>query len=257
MELTGQSQRYRIKSLDKAISILELMALEGKDLSLTEIGEHLGIGKGTIHRFLNTLKGRKFVQQDPDTKRYGFGIRAFELGRAIRRETFLKNLLLPRLKDLSVQCRESINGAVLDYDEILYIVHLESEESLRFHIQEGSRLPATCTALGKALLSSLPEEVLKRMYSRTDQFKILTRNSIRSWEKLKSTLAEVRKKNLAYDREEAFLGVSCIAAPIRNFRKDIIAAISITVPTIRMTREKKKGYSKILGKTAEEISKDF
>jgi DNA-binding IclR family transcriptional regulator len=259
MELSPieQPQKYRIKSIDKAISILELMALEGRDLTLTDIGEHLGMGKGTVHRFLNTLKGRKFVQQDAETKKYGFGVRAFELGKAIRQETFLKNIMLPKLKELSARCRESINGAVLDYDEILYIVHLESEETLRFHTQEGSRLPATCTALGKVLLSSLPEEVLDRMYSQENEFKVLTKNSIRSREKLKRVVAEVRKKDLAYDREEAFLGVCCMAAPIRNFREDIIAAISISMPTIRMTPEKKKEYSIILRETAEQISKEF
>lgn len=254
---TEQNQKYRIKSIDKAISILELMALEGRDLTLTEIGENLSMGKGTVHRFLNTLKGRRFVQQDPETKKYGFGVRAFELGKAIRQETFLKNIMLPKLKDLSARCGESINGAILDYDEILYIVHLESEETLRFHTQEGSRLPATCTALGKVLLSSLPEESLERMYAQEDQFKVLTKNSIHSLEKLKKTLADVRKKDLAYDWEEAFLGVCCIAAPIRNYRSDVIASISISMPTIRMTQEKKKEYSKILLETAEEISREF
>jgi len=259
MELmaAAQNQKYRIKSIDKAISILELMALEGRDLTLTEIGENLSMGKGTVHRFLNTLKGRKFVQQDPETKKYGFGVRAFELGKAIRQETFLKNIMLPKLKDLSARCRESINGAILDYDEILYIVHLESEETLRFHIQEGSRLPATCTALGKTLLSFLPEESLERMYSQPNRFKVLTRNSIHSLEKLKKALAEIRKRDLAYDWEEAFLGVCCMAAPVRNYRNDVIAAISISMPTIRMTQNKKKEYSKILLETAEKTSREF
>jgi DNA-binding IclR family transcriptional regulator len=170
---------------------------------------------------------------------------------------FLKKIMLPKLKELSAGCGESINGAILDYDEILYIVHLESEETLRFHTQEGSRLPATCTALGKVLLSGLPPEVLRRMYSRETQFKVLTKNSVRSWPRLEKDLAEIRKRGIAYDREEAFLGVCCMAAPIRDFRKEIIAAISVTVPTIRMTKEKRKAYSKVLKETAEEISGEF
>ena len=257
LKTTEQNQKYRIKSIDKAISILELMAREGRDLTLTEIGKHLGMGKGTVHRFLNTLKGRKFVQQDPETKKYGFGVRAFELGRAIRQGTFLKNIMLPKLKNLFARCRESINAAILDYDEILYIVHLESEESLRFHIQEGSRLPATCTALGKVLLSSLPNEALLRMFAGKDRLQRQTKYSIDSPKQLAKVITEARKKNLAYDREECFLGVYCIAAPIRDYKNDIIAAISITAPKIRMGKERLGELTPLLQEWAEEISAEF
>lgn len=251
------ADRYRIKSVDKAISILEMMALERKDLTVTEIGHSLKMGKGTVHRFLSTLKARKFVQQDAETKKYGFGIRAYDLGISIRKEAFLKNLMIPELRELASQCRESVNAAILEYDEIIYIAHLESEETLRFYMQEGSRLPATCTAMGKVLLSSLPNEVLLRMFTGEDRLKRQTKYSIDSVEQLMRVIAEVRKKNLAYDREECFLGVSCIAAPIRNYRNDIIAAISITAPKIRMKAERTAELAKLLTASAEEISKEF
>lgn len=168
-----------------------VIALQERDLSLTEISEQLGIGKGEAHGFLNTLKGRKFVQQNSETKKYGFGVQAFELGKVPLQETFLKSLILPKLKNLAFRWRESINTAILDDDEFLYFVTRESEET---------RLPATCTAKGEILPTALPDEVLRRMYADRCRFKRQAKNSISSLKQFLKTLAEVRKKNLAYDR---------------------------------------------------------
>jgi DNA-binding IclR family transcriptional regulator len=253
----SQVDKYRIKSLDKAISILELMAVEKRELTLTEIAQGLKMGKGTVHRFLNTLKTRKFIQQDAGTKKYGFGIRAFDLGTSVRKETHLKSILLPKLRHVAAECRESANAAVLEYDEIVYIIHLESEETLRFFTHEGIRLPAHCTAMGKILLSSLPTEALARMFSDAERLKGRTKYSISSFEQLMKTLAEVRKKGLAYDREECYLGICCLAAPIRDYKNDVIAAISISAPKIRMGKERIAELGKLLQRSAEEISKEF
>lgn len=244
-----------MKSLDKALSVLELMIVEGRDLALTEIGMKLGLGKGTVHRILSTLKARKFVQQKPETKKYGFGIRAFELGSALKKEEFLRKAMMPILKKLSYQCKEAINASILEYDEARYIVHLESEELLRFSIREGTRLPAHCTAMGKVLLSSFSDEELKRMYGRKNTFKRLTENSIGSLDQFLEVIKEVRKKNLAFDHEETLIGVCCVAAPIRNFKSEVIAAISISGPKDRMQREKTVEFSHLLTGAAEKISK--
>jgi DNA-binding IclR family transcriptional regulator len=249
-----QIDKYRIKSLDKAISILELMAVQKRELSLTEIALGLKMGKGTVHRFLNTLKARKFVQQDAGTKKYGFGVRAFDLGATVRKETHLKTLLLPGLRKLATQCREAVNAAILEYSEIVYIIHLESEETLRFFTHEGIRLPAPSTAMGKILLAALPNETLARMYADPEKLKGQTRHSISSFEGLMKSLAEVRKKGLAFDREECYLGVCCVAAPIRDYKNDTIAAISISAPKIRMGKERATELGRILLKSAQEIS---
>lgn len=244
-----------MKSLDKALSVLELMIVEGRDLALTEISTKVGLQKGTVHRILSTMKARKFVQQKPDTKKYGFGIRAFELGSALKKEGFLRNAMMPTLRKLSYQCKEAINASILEYNEVRYIVHLESEELLRFSIREGTRLPAHCTAMGKVLLGSLSDQELKRIYGRKSAFKQLTENSIGSLDQLLEAISEVRKKNLAFDHEETLIGVCCVAAPIRNFKNEVVAAISISGPKERMQREQIKEFSHLLTWATEKISK--
>jgi len=252
-----QIDKYRIKSLDKAISILELMAVQKREMSLTEIAAGLKMGKGTVYRFLNTLKARKFIQQDAGTKKYGFGVRAFDLGANTRKETYLKSILLPKLRQLAIQCREAVNAAIREYTEIVYIIHLESEETLRFFTHEGIRLPAHCTAMGKVILAALPNETLARMYADPENLKGQTRHSISSFEMLMKSLAEVRKKGLAYDREECYLGICCVAAPIRDYKSDTIAAISISAPKIRMGKERAAELGQFLLKSAREISEEF
>jgi len=233
------------------------MAVKKRELTLTEIAEDLKMGKGTVHRFLNTLKARKFIQQDPETKKYGFGLRAIDLGAGVRKEAYLKQILLPRLRQLAAQCGESVNAAVLEQNEIVYIVHLESEETLRFFTHEGIRLPAHCTAMGKILLAALSPEALARMYADSGKWEVRTKNSLRSFPQLVKILTEVRKKNSAYDREECYPGVCCVAAPIRDYKNDVIAAISISVPKVRMGKERVAELSRRLLSTAEEISKEF
>jgi len=252
-----RSEKYKIKSINRAIGILEMMANQPREMGITELAEIMGIRKGTIHRFLSTLKETKFVQQNPENKKYSLGIRAFEIGKAVQLEKIYRDIMLPYLRNLLSRCGETVNAAILDYDEIVYIISLESKNFLRFHIQEGSRLPATCTALGKVLLSSLSEDNLEVMFPKKESFKILTPNSINNMAKLRKVLREVRKKGYAIDKEEAFLGVQCIAAPVRDNKGEIISAISISTPSIRMSQDKRGYLLKSLLETAQIISKEI
>lgn len=255
--INNKSEKYKIKSISKAFYILEMMASEKEEMGVSEIAEITGIGKGTTHRFLSTLRETKFVQQNPENKKYSLGIKAFEIGKAVQLEKLYRNIMMPHLRYLLNECGETVNAAILDYDEIVYIATLESKKFLRFYIQEGSRLPATCTALGKVLLCSLPDQVIQNMFPTKNSFKILTPNSIKNLDQLKKNLLEVKRKGFAYDKEEAILGVQCIAAPIFDNKGNIISAISISTPSIRLTKERRESLTKSLLKIARIISNEF
>ncbi len=257
MDRITNELKYPVKSLEKGLSILELMITEGREFGLTEIVKNLGMQKGTAHRILSTLKAHKFVHQEPRTKKYGLGTLAFEMGSGIREGNFLRKAMRTALRELSLQCREAISASILEYDEIRYIARFECREPLRVSIREGTRFPAHCTATGKILLSALPEDYLKKLYNRKRALVRLTKNSIPSFKRLTEELRRVRMSDVAYDFEEALVGVNCVARPVRRKGGQVVAAISISGPVSRMVKEKMSEFSELLFDTTSRLSQEF
>lgn len=215
------------------------------------------MGKGTVHRFLSTFKSRGFIQQDPHTKEYGVGIRALELASVVKKEPLLSKIMMPTLQRLSTLSKEATNAGVLDHNELVYILHIESEESLRFSIRPGTRWPAHCTAMGKVLLASLDDDVLREMYGNQPRMKFLTDKPPISFARFLEALREVREAGLAYDHEECVLGVSCIAAPVRNSKGEVLAAISISGPTVRISGVRLPEMREMLLSAASQIAQEL
>ncbi|MDD5170975.1 MAG: IclR family transcriptional regulator [Syntrophales bacterium] len=246
--------KYRVTSLDKALSILELLIDQGRDLSITEICQKLGMVKGTVHRVLSTMVARKFIQQNGKTKMYGLGVRTLEIGMDTKREKFLRIAMAPFLMKLYETCGETVNAAVWEYNGIRYIYRLESEEMLRISTPAGARFPGYCCATGKILLSYFSNEDIRQIYSLNKSLKKYTDNTITSTDKLIREIDKVRGRKVAFDDEEALVGVYCVAAPILNSKGECVAAISISAPKNRVTAETGDTLAKLVSKTAAKIS---
>lgn len=246
--------KYTVKSLEKALLILELMIDSGGNLSITEICQQLGYGKGTVHRILGTLKDRKFVQQAPITKLYRLGPRTLSIGSPSRKENYLRKTMEPYLRKLHVECGETVNAAVNDYNEIRYIFRLESEEMLRISTSSGARFPVHCSATGKIFLSYLSDADIRRIHGGKESLKKMTDRSITSVTKLIKAIELVRKTRVAFDDEEALDGVYCLAAPILDSKGECLASISISSPKNRITPEISDRFARMIDRTAKEIS---
>ena len=246
--------KYRVTSLDKALSILELVLDKDRDVSITEISQKLGMGKGTVHRILSTLKERKFFQQDSNTKLYGLGVRTLEIGAAPKREKFLRKAMAPFMVDLYETCGETVNAAVWEYNEIRYIYRLESAEMLRISTPAGARFPGYCAATGKIFLSYLSNEDIRQIYGRKNAFKKYTKRTIDSVDELIADIEKVRTKRVAIDDEEALLGVYCVAAPVLNSNGECVAAISISAPKNRVSASICATFAKLVAETARKIT---
>lgn len=241
-------------SLDKALSILELVLDQGRDLSITEISQRLGMGKGTVHRILSTLKEHKLFQQDSNTKMYGLGVRTLEIGAAPKREKYLRKAMAPFMMDLYERCGETVNAAVWEYNEIRYIHRLESAEMLRISTPAGARFPGYCAATGKIFLSYLSNEDIRQIYGRKNAFKKYTKRTIDCVDDLIADIEKVRIKRVAFDDEEALLGVYCVAAPVLNSKGECVASISISVPKNRVSSSICSTFTKLVAETARKIT---
>ena len=247
----------QVTSLEKALSILELAIDEGRNLSVTEISRKLGMGKGTVHRILSTLKARRFFYQDKSTKLYGLGVRTLEIGMVSKRDKYLRNVMAPFLMDLHEKCKETVNAAVWEYNEIRYIYRLESEEMLRISTSAGARFPGYCAATGKIFLSYMSDEDIRQIYGRKNVLKKRTENSIGSVDALIEEIEKVRGRQVAVDDEETLVGVYCVAAPILSPNGECAAAISISAPKNRAGAKVGEMFVELVSETARNISSFF
>jgi DNA-binding IclR family transcriptional regulator len=250
-------QAFPIKSLAKALKLLDYISKYEEGTTITELDRNFGFGKSTIHRLLSTLKAGEFVRQAPDTGRYALSYKIFELSHRLEKNTLILRIGRSYLREITRITRETSSLAILDGRNIVYLAKEESLQQLRTSAPEGARLPAHCTALGKALLSDLPDEELEELYPSSNWLKPLTDNSISNICALKRELQEIRGEGIAYDNEEAVKGIRCLAVALKDYTERVVAAVSISMPTQRAASDIMVEYSELLKKKGEELSKEL
>jgi len=249
-----KSPKYPIKVLNKSFSILEILLQQGSAMNMTEISERLEIYPSTIHRILDTLKHWGYVEQDPHTQKYQLGLKALELGMAKLHQMDLVREATPYLKELVNQCNETVHLGVLEEGEVLYLAKEESSQTIRMISYVGKRAPLHCTSLGKVLLAYLSAEERKKILGEK-VLPRLTENTITDKRELEKELGKVREQDFALDREENEKDVCCVAAPIRNYQGEVIAALSISSPIFRIDKNAQNDLKKVLIETSKKISK--
>ena len=248
-----KSPKYPIKVLDKSLSVLELLLQQDSAMNMTELSEKLGFYPSTIHRILDTLKHWGYVEQDPHTQKYQLGLKALELGMAKLHQMDLVREATPYLKELVNQCNETVHLGILEEGEVLYLAKEESSQTIRMCSYVGRRAPLHCTALGKVLLAYLSVEERKKMLSKK-VLPRLTENTITDKRELEKELSKVRGQGFALDREENEKDVCCVAAPIRNYQGEVIAALSISSPIFRIDKNAQNNLKEALLQISKKIS---
>ena len=247
---------YPIKVLDKSLSVLELLLRQDSAMNMTELSKKLGFYPSTIHRILDTLKHRGYVEQDSHTQKYRLGLKALELGMAKLHQMDLVREATSYLKELVNQCNETVHLGVLEEAEVLYLAKEESSQTIRMISYVGKRAPLHCTALGKVLLAYLPAEERKKILGKK-VLPRLTKNTITNKRELEKELSKVKKQGFALDKEENEKDVCCIAAPIRNYQGEVLAAVSISSPSFRIDKNVQNNLKESLLETTKKLSKSL
>lgn len=225
-----------VQTIERVAIILDIIGQYPNGLSLGDLAHDANLPKGSAHRLLSSLTYFDFVRQDPTTKNYHLGFKLISLGNLLLSQIDLRSEARPYLLDLAESVKETVHLVILDQQEALYIDKVESggqPPGLRMVSMLGSRMPAHCTAVGKVLLSALPEEELEKLVGDKGLTK-QTEKTITDFGKLKTHLQRVRTNGYAFDQEENEVGIRCVAAPIRDQLGEVIAAISISVPVSRI-----------------------
>src|SRR5262245_17675780 len=251
MATTLVNSKNFLSSLDHALVILETIGHGRSPLGLSEIVRKTEYAKTTVHRVLLTLVRRGFVRKEYQTSRYQLTLKLFELGSTAVSQLGIKDVAKPHLEAVRNLSGETAHLAVMDDDGVFYIDKIESTQSIRMYSYIGSRAPIHCTAVGKVLLAYQSEERIENFLA---QLKPYTQNTILRKDKLMEELRKIRKQGYALDNEELEIGLFCIASPVRNHLGEVIAAVSISGPKVRLGKPKVRELIPVMVRTGVEIS---
>ena len=218
----------------KPLLVLEFIADQGGDVSLTEVAEGLGLPKATVHRVLAVLESRGFLRQVPEARGYSLGERAQQFAvnaLSSRRAQTARKQILSWLRD---QLRETCTLVIPADEGMRYVDRAEVDSPLRVSFPVGSIVPFHCTASGKLYLSTLTTAEVRALMAAAGmaQFSPYTVTEI---EILLSELEVIRKQGYALDAQEFLVGTIAIAVPILDFRARLSSILTVQVPMLRMS----------------------
>lgn len=232
VNIDGVSRASTLGSVANAARVLKSFTTADREWGVSDLARRLDIAKSTAHRLLATLTDEGLLEQDPDTGRYRLGLAVFDLAAAVQ-GIDLHEAALPAMSELRNRSGETVQIAVLDGREVVYVERLDSPNTLRLFLEVGRRNWAHCTGCGKALLAFSPPHVVDRLLAGWD-LPVRTPQTITDVDALRRELEETRHRGYAWNRHESEIGVMSVAAPIRGATARIEAAISVAGPTERI-----------------------
>lgn len=222
-------------TLAKGLAVLEWLVRQQRDCRVTDVAQAFGLARSNAHRTLATLVECGWAVRQSATSAYRPSLKVFELGALVEAAADLKTLLHPHLAELARTSGETIHLTVLDGAEIVYLDKIDSALPVAAYSRIGGRAPAYCVASGKALLAAAGHDVptlqvlLGRLVAHTP-------HTITDVVALHAELERTRARGWAENREEWRLGVCGLGAPLFNARGEPVAAVGVSVPSIRFTR---------------------
>lgn len=247
-------QHSTLSSVRNAARLLKEFSYGSREIGVTELSRRLGIGKSTAHRLLHTLAEERLLERDPYTGAYRLGLAMYELGSVVSTHTDIHEACAPVIDQLRNATRETVQVAVLDRREVVYVERRESPQTLRLFGRVGHRNDAHCTSTGKVLLAFLPTERLEELlhdWVMPAQTPFTITDPVR----LRAQLDEARARGWAEQVNETEMGVASIAAPIRNGLGDVVAALSVAGPVQRLQGESLKRFARPMLDAAGAISR--
>lgn len=238
--------------LVKALDILDRMALDAP-CTVGQLCERTGVTKPAAYRIMKTLEQRGYVLRDDATRSYSLGPALYGLSRAARDATDLVRLAQPAMRRLHDEFGETVNLGVVSHGQVVYLDTIESTQRLRSTVQIAIRDHVHSTALGKAVLTALPEQQARDLLAGTELPK-LTPNTLLTVDDLMAGLKTFRRDGYAVDDEENELGSRCVATAISDGSGQPIAAISISAPTARMDDERVRAVGQRLRAVCRDLS---
>ncbi|NIQ98444.1 MAG: IclR family transcriptional regulator [Desulfuromonadales bacterium] len=232
-----EKSEYIIQAVSHALDLLEQFHDDVDELGVTELSKRLKLHKNNVFRLLATLESRNYIEQNKATENYRLGLKALELGQTFIKQMGLLRQAKPILEKLVEETNETSYVSIIKDGYSVYLDVAETDLTVRVVSRVGSRLPAYCTAAGKVQLAYMTEEEIDQLYEGVELEKY-TDSTIADFDELKAELKKIHDQGYAIDDEELDLGVRCVAAPIRDYTRRIVGALSSSGPSMRFPDER-------------------
>ena len=242
-----------VQSIDRALDIIEVLAVEESGLGVTEIASRVGLHKSTAYRIIETLYNRGYLNKTQDNH-YKIGLKLIEAVSCYINSLELETQARPYVAQITAELGLTSHLGVLEGEKVVYIEKMDVFSSVRMYSQIGLRMHAYCSSLGKCMLSGYSRKELGEVMKDCSFIKF-TPNTISNIEELQKEMLKVRKQGWAMDDEEYEIGHRCIGAPIYDYRGEIIAAISASGDKHILTDDRIEPVAEYVTKVALEISR--
>jgi DNA-binding IclR family transcriptional regulator len=240
-----------VQSVDRALTILGILARLG-EAGVTEIAGELGVHKSTAFRLVATLESHGMVEQNEERGKYRLGVGVLRLAGATTARLDVVQEARPICRKLAADSGETVNIAVLSDRSALYLDQVAGQSALQSHNWVGQHIPLHATSNGKVLLSGLSSDEIDNRLPRLPSY---TSETVTTKAKLRRELSEVREQGYAVAVDELEVGLTAIAAPIRNAHGDVIASLSVSGPTFRLGEARVKELVPVVQDAADEVSR--
>jgi DNA-binding IclR family transcriptional regulator len=244
-----------IQAIERAFSIIELLGNTDCHLGISVIAAQSDLPLATTHRVLTTLSRLGYVEQNPETNKYTLGVRILQFRGGAIEKLNLGVQAMPIMKILMNRVRETVHLAVLNKGEVVYIERVEGLRTQGMYTRIGKRGPAHCTALGKAILANADRSRWFDDVVHRHGLKPFSATTITTVAELEEELEKVRKRGYAIDNCESGELVRCVAAPIRDYTEQVVAALSISGPQKQITVERLSELGQSVSWAADLISR--
>jgi DNA-binding IclR family transcriptional regulator len=244
----------KIGSVERAFDILNLFGSQCPELSMTEIARALGLHKSTTASLIYTLEANGFLSQNPDTRKYRLGLKLVERAFAMLDQIEIRQVAYPFLRDLRDQWNETVNLAIMDGPDVVYVERLLGTKALGMRSEVGRRAPAHATALGKAILACLPAAGVQTFVAQYG-LAALTPRTITQPAEFLAEIEKTREQGYAVDDEENEIGGRCVAVPVFDHTGQPVAAVSVSAPTARLPVSEFPQAGAMVRETARSISR--
>ncbi len=249
--MAEKSSDHAVQTIERALCILETLGQYPQGIGVTELGLNIGLHKSTVHRLLGSLMIFGYVDQDKDTERYRLGMKILALGLGVLQSLDFRKEALPFMRELVEISRETVQLAVLDYNQVVVVERDHSPETITVNL--GLRADVHCTAEGKVLLANLPTDKIELILKKS-QMRQYTMNTITDISNILVHLEKVRSQGYAINAEELVEGLRSVATPVFDHTGSVIAALSISGPTSRLTLERIGRLVTVLKEASDSIS---
>ena len=243
----------QVQSLTRGLSILERLAEAEGGLTLTDVGQRVQLPPSTVHRLLATLEKMGYVYQAGELGRWYVGVQAYAVGSSFLSSRDFIAQSHPYMRRLMDQSGETVNLAILDGTEAVFVDQVQCREMMRTIVKLGSRAPLHASGVGKAMFASLPDDQIDAIL-KVRGLPRITGNTITTPETMWASIRVIRQRGWSFDDEEHAPGTRCVAAPIYDEHAETLGAISLAGPSSRLPDERIRQLGPLVAHTAEELT---